>query len=551
MSNSKLNQFVASGSTAERTAFVPDPPTPASGPDNGYVWWDTDTQTPWFWDAGGAAWVENAGGGGGGGSNAFSALTSSTNTTAAMVVGTGASLSATGSGSITATAVAVGGVTGLGTGVATALAVNVGSAGAFVVNGGALGTPSSGTLTNATGLPVATGISGLGTGVATALAVNVGSAGAFVTFNGALGTPSSGTLTNATGLPVSTGISGFGTGVATFLATPSSANLAAAVTDETGTGSLVFGTAPTLTGPAVISEAVGSSGLTITGATQTSSFPALSITQTWNNAAVSFTASKINITSTASATGSVLADWQVGSARQFAVSKGGWIGSTSGAAVVGMELYTSSALVFSSARFDNTSGVNGRAVNFSSNFGSSRGGILMASDYMLAFSQTASGSGSDGASGADADVFIKRGGAAATTQLGLDVNGAAVSQTLQACNGITGTDKTGGNLTLAAGKGTGAGSVSSFIVQTPSVGSTGTTAQSLATRVTVTEGSVTLSTGTNLLGGANYQQLTEMTAPSAGAADTVRIYAVDNGSGKTQLMALFSSGAAQQIAIQP
>jgi hypothetical protein len=44
-------------------------------------------------------------------------------------------------------------------------------------------------------------VTGLGTGVGTALAVNVGSAGAFVTFNGALGTPSSGTLTNATGLP--------------------------------------------------------------------------------------------------------------------------------------------------------------------------------------------------------------------------------------------------------------------------------------------------------------------------------------------------------------
>lgn len=40
-----------------------------------------------------------------------------------------------------------------GTGVITALGVNVGSAGAFVVNGGALGTPSSGTLTNCTGLP--------------------------------------------------------------------------------------------------------------------------------------------------------------------------------------------------------------------------------------------------------------------------------------------------------------------------------------------------------------------------------------------------------------
>jgi len=94
---------------------------------------------------------------------------------------------------------AVGSITGLGTGVATALAVNVGSAGAIVVNGGVLGTPSSGTLTNATGLPISTGVSGLGTGVATALGVAVGSAGAFVTFNGALGTPSSGTVTNLTG----------------------------------------------------------------------------------------------------------------------------------------------------------------------------------------------------------------------------------------------------------------------------------------------------------------------------------------------------------------
>jgi hypothetical protein len=94
---------------------------------------------------------------------------------------------------------AVGSITGLGTGVATALAVNTGSAGSFVVNGGALGTPSSGTLTNATGLPISTGVSGLGTGVATALGIAIGSAGAPVTFNGALGTPSSGTVTNLTG----------------------------------------------------------------------------------------------------------------------------------------------------------------------------------------------------------------------------------------------------------------------------------------------------------------------------------------------------------------
>ena len=62
-----------------------------------------------------------------------------------------------------------------------------------------------------------------------------------------LGTPTSGTLTNCTGLPT-TGLSGLGAGVATFLATPSSANLAGALTDETWTGSAVFNVNPTIDG---------------------------------------------------------------------------------------------------------------------------------------------------------------------------------------------------------------------------------------------------------------------------------------------------------------
>ena len=136
------------------------------------------------------------------------------------------------------------GITSFGTGVQTALGQNVtGSGGIALATSPSfttpnLGTPSAATLTNATGLPVATGISGLGTGVATALAVAVGSAGAFVTNGGALGTPSSGVATNLTGTASGLSIGGNAATATTATTATNATNIA--ITDDTTTNATMY-----------------------------------------------------------------------------------------------------------------------------------------------------------------------------------------------------------------------------------------------------------------------------------------------------------------------
>ena len=119
---------------------------------------------------------------------------------------------------------AVGSITGLGTGVATALAVNVGTAGAFVVNGGALGTPSSGTVTNLTGT-------------------------ASININGTVGatTANTGAFTTISATGVITSTLATGTAPFTVASTTTVANLSATNSVNTGITAVTSGTTNYLT----------------------------------------------------------------------------------------------------------------------------------------------------------------------------------------------------------------------------------------------------------------------------------------------------------------
>jgi hypothetical protein len=113
--------------------------------------------------------------------------------------------------------------------------------------GGVAISTASGTVTSVSGTGTVNGISLSGT-VTSSGNITLGGTLANVDLTSQV----TGTLPAANG---GTGITSLGTNVATFLGTPSSANLASALTDETGTGVAVFGTNPTLTGVTLAGEA--------------------------------------------------------------------------------------------------------------------------------------------------------------------------------------------------------------------------------------------------------------------------------------------------------
>lgn len=126
-------------------------------------------------------------------------------------------------------------------------------------------------------------------------------------------------VTNTTITPAIGNVTGLATGMATFLQTPTSANLAATVSDETGSGALVFANGPTLIAPAlgtpasgVVTNLTGTASININGSVGattpfTGAFTTLSTSSTTNTTpTLSFNASNSTFAMGATVAGSFL-----------------------------------------------------------------------------------------------------------------------------------------------------------------------------------------------------------------------------------------------------
>lgn len=250
------------------------------------------------------------------------------------------------------------------------------------------------------------------------------------------------------------------TSMAGFAAT-TSAELAAVISDETGSGALTFATAPTLIAPITVTDVGGSSAITINGATQTASFPIFDVSQTWNNAALAFTLQKFNVTSTASLASSLFVDYLLSGVSKFSVTRAGTVTLTG-------NINAASATVTA--------------------------GILTCSDYILTNTivYVRNNSGIINFGVAD-DAAISR-LSAANFRLGAGASATPVAYKLtigEASRGGTDNNTAGADGTLQPGAGTGNAAGSSLIFQTPTAGASGTTAQTYTTRLTLNETSAT------------------------------------------------------------
>lgn len=211
--------------------------------------------------------------------------------------------------------------------------------------------------------------------------------------------------------------------------------------------------------PADNTSALAVSGFSLTGSNAQS---LVDLAGTWNTSGTP-TALKLNVTDTASASGSLLMDLQVGGSTQFSVSKSGNLAFSPGAKVV------SGASTIS---FDLT--IFGGASTLAASRSSMGNGFIVGSAYSYNFSSTSGANGT-------ADVILSR-RAAANLRLGAADAASPVAQTLSVQSVVAGTTNTAGaNLTITGSQGTGTGAGGSIIFQVAPAGSSGTAQNALAT----------------------------------------------------------------------
>jgi len=275
--------------------------------------------------------------------------------------------------------------------------------------------------------------------------------------------------------------------------------------------------------------------------------PTLPISATWNNAATTFTGIRFDVTDTASAAGSLLMDLRVGGVSQLSAGKGG--------------------ALFFGAGSSNYIARSGGAISIAAAFGDR---FFVDGTWGVAVTNGAS-FGFVGSGIAAPDVSLFRDAADTLAQRrGVNAQAFRIYNTFtDASNYERGYVRWSGNQFQIGPERAGTGLIRSVQIDAGAevfIGN-GTPAIFFSTngntRWRITGAGMLLPIADNLLdiGEASakvrrmymgeFVQMSEMTAPAAPAANNVVIYAVDNGSGKTQLMALFATGAAQQIAIEP
>lgn len=251
----------------------------------------------------------------------------------------------------------------------------------------------------------------------------------------------------------------------------------------------------------------------LTGSAATSS---LSIAQTWNTTGTP-SAIDLNVTDTASNAASLLMNLRVGGTSRFYFGKDG-----------------SLAFGNDADSYFRAADTSGRTVDWF------RDGVLIARFGAVCSFATSLGIGTTGSA---QDVILARDAANTLAQR----NGTAAqafniyNTYTDASNYERGFVRWSSNVlrigTEAAGTGT--------------ARNTEIVAGAFTTTISATDGGASFGGAVRLLNANSRIELSEVGAPAAPAADRVRIYAEDNGSGKTRLMALFATGVAQQLAVEP